>query len=77
MLLGAVASLLSMLGPIFAFPITALVSLLLSYQLGLVHILAHLPGAAFAFTHFPLWLVLILYAFIGWWYYRNRVGVVH
>ena len=77
MLLGAVAALLATLGPTFAFPMTALVSLLLSYQLGLVHILAHLPGAAFAFTHFPLWLTLILYALVGWWYYRERVQVVH
>lgn len=72
MLFGFAAGLLSLISSSLAFLPGSLAYLLLSYQLALVNLFARLPLASLSVRHFPLLLVVLVYALLAYWYYQKN-----
>ena len=70
MLFGFLTAALGMVLPILATPLAVISTWLFSYQLWVVDFFAGLPFASVTVPPFSIFIMLCLYALIGWWAWR-------
>jgi competence protein ComEC len=75
MLLGFLATSLSFISHVIAFPFSFLVHVLLSFEIFIIELFSKLPFSSLELKYFPLVLVIIFYAFVSyklWKFYQKK-----
>ncbi|MEK9131772.1 MAG: ComEC/Rec2 family competence protein [Patescibacteria group bacterium] len=75
MLFGFLATVLAFVSPIIALPLSAVASVLLHYQVGLVRVVSDLPFASVSIPTFPFFVLILMYVVLLFVVLRMQKGL--